>query len=167
MNKLYKVYIHTVPNGDVYVGVTCQKYLNKRWNQSAYKGTSLYPYIEKLGWDNIIHQVIYTTPDRKEAYKVEEEMRKYYEEKGCCINKNKSGLREAEDDKAYQQQWYQEHKEEKADYQRQYRLKKKIELFCPTKAKETPQLLMSYGVVIKGRYELSNIYSNFSVNSIS
>jgi len=43
--------------------------------------------------------------------------------------------------------------------------KKSSIYFCPTKAKETPQLLMSYGVVIKGRYELSNIYSNFSVNS--
>lgn len=147
-NKTWKVYIHTTPNGDVYVGITGMD-IEKRWLQSGYKGTALEPYINEYGWENITHQVIYTTPDREEAYQVEEEMRQYYEESGCCINKYRSGLVKAKDKKSYQQQWYEDNKDEhkercckrkkekrqndpvfrekEKEYSRQYRAKKKFD----------------------------------------
>ena len=100
-NRTWKVYIHTTPDGWVYVGVTGQD-LTLRWIPSHYKGTALEPYIQTFGWDNIKHEVIYTTTDRDEAYKVEEEMRQYYEESGCCINKYRSGLVKAKDNTTYQ-----------------------------------------------------------------
>ena len=123
--KTYKVYIHTTPDGMVYVGVTGQD-IKERWRPILYKGMSLYPYIEQYGWEAIKHEVIYTCEDKDEAYQVEEEMRKYYEEKGCCINKNRSGLIK-KDEKAYRQQyipdynrqWQQDHRKERAAYMRQ------------------------------------------------
>lgn len=119
MNKLYKVYTHWTPDNKVYVGVTSRDKLYKRWHPSQYKRTALEPYINEFGWENITHQVIYTTPDRAEAYQVEEEMRQYYTENGCCINKQRSGL-VAKNEKAYNQQWYQDHKGEMAAYYQQY-----------------------------------------------
>jgi len=134
---MYKVYTHWTPNNMVYVGVTSQD-LKLRWRPSQYKGMSLYPYIEKFGWENIKHEVIYTCEDKEEAYQVEEDMRQYYEDNGCCINKQRSGLIKAKDENEYMRQyrqdnpearekhkelcrkWRQDHKEEQAEYHRQY-----------------------------------------------
>ena len=118
-NDLWKVYIHTTPSGDVYVGVTTN--IKNRWYESQYQTTALKEHIDKWGWEAIDHQVIYTTPDRDEAYQVEEEMRQYYEEKGCCINKNRSGLVSAKDNDAYMRKWKEDHKKEQATYLRQWR----------------------------------------------
>lgn len=120
MNKTYKVYLHICPDGMVYVGVTSRDKLSKRWCPSAYKGTALEPYINEYGWKTIKHEVIYTCEDRQEAYQVEEEMRQYYEEMGCCINMRRSGLDWATNEKEYQRQWREEHQEEIADYKRIY-----------------------------------------------
>lgn len=126
MNKLYKVYEHWTPDNMVYVGVTCQD-LKLRWYESQYRTTALKEHIDKWGWNNIKHKVIYTTPDRAEAYKVEDEMYWYYKEKGIVINKQRSGLVQAKDGKAYKQQWYQKYKDDpefkkkRAAYMRKYK----------------------------------------------
>lgn len=51
----YWVYIHKTPDGMVYVGRSGRKSTEERWIKSRYEKTSLYPYIEKYGMDNIEH----------------------------------------------------------------------------------------------------------------
>jgi len=136
--KIYRVYIHTTPDGMVYVGVT--KNIKYRWRPSAYKRTALEPYINEFGWRNIKHEVIYTCEDRTEAFEVEGDMIDYYDDKGVLINKVRSGLlcttNRQEYDKQYRdehkneisewhKQYYKYHKEERTAYKRQYRLKMK------------------------------------------
>ena len=137
MNNIYKVYTHTAPNGDVYVGVT--KNIKYRWRPSAYKRTALEPYINEFGWRNIKHEVIYTCEDRTEAFEVEDDMIEYYGEKGVLINKLRSGLlcttNRQEYDKQYRdehkneitewhKQYYKEHREERLAYAKQHKIKK-------------------------------------------
>lgn len=67
MNK-YKVYKHTCPNGKVYIGITQQR-LTKRWNNG--QGYVLNPYfskaINKYGWNNIRHEVLFEGLSKEEA----------------------------------------------------------------------------------------------------
>lgn len=70
---VYSVYKHTVPNGKVYIGATCQKTKN-RWgvNGSNYKSNPLfYEDILKYGWDNIKHEILHTVFTREDAYYLE------------------------------------------------------------------------------------------------
>ena len=59
-DKLYSVYVHKFPNGKMYIGITCMD-VNKRWNYGkGYKKQPLiHRAIEKYGWDNIKHIVMY------------------------------------------------------------------------------------------------------------
>lgn len=111
-DKIYRVYRHITPDGMIYVGVTSQD-LKQRWQPSRYRRTSLQPQIEKYGWDNIKHEVIYTCEDKNEAYGVENEMVIYWGEKGVVINKNRSGLICASDIKGYNKDWENEHREDR------------------------------------------------------
>lgn len=71
----YKVYMHTVPNGKKYVGITKQD-VKKRWLCGrGYTGNSrFYAAIQKFGWDNIKHEVLFDNLTQEEAYKLEIEM---------------------------------------------------------------------------------------------
>ncbi len=55
---MYYVYIHTFPNGKVYVGET--KSPQSRWaNGDGYKeNKEMYAAIQKFGWNNIKHEII-------------------------------------------------------------------------------------------------------------
>lgn len=68
MPKVYKVYMHTTPNGKKYIGYTGNS-LKKRWeNGKNYKQHKyFYAAIQKYGWDNIKHDVLYETFDKEEA----------------------------------------------------------------------------------------------------
>lgn len=65
---MYKVYIHTFPNGKHYVGITQQK-PEKRWHYGAgYSGQPyVYNAIKKYGWENIYHSIIYDDLTKEEA----------------------------------------------------------------------------------------------------
>lgn len=71
----YSVYRHTVPNGKVYIGITCQN-PEKRWkNGKGYHKRILFRNaIDKYGWDNIIHEVLYTNLTKEEAEQKEIEL---------------------------------------------------------------------------------------------
>lgn len=65
--------MHISPSGKKYIGQTCQK-LNRRWrNGLGYKRN---PYfwraIEKYGWDNIEHKVIFQCESLEETNRMEE-----------------------------------------------------------------------------------------------
>lgn len=74
--KNYYVYKHTSPNGKVYIGQTCQL-PNKRFgkNGDGYKGSVLfYNAIQKYGWDNFKHEIIFEGLTKEDADRKEIEL---------------------------------------------------------------------------------------------
>ena len=68
----YKVYKHTAPNKKVYIGITKQP-VDRRWrNGDGYKENLLfYRAIQKYGWDNFVHEVLYENISKEEAEAIE------------------------------------------------------------------------------------------------
>lgn len=67
-NDNYLIYIHTAPNGKMYIGQTNN--IKKRWagNGNRYKTQSLFhKAILKYGWNNIEHKIISTNLTKEEA----------------------------------------------------------------------------------------------------
>ena len=79
MEKLYYVYKHTFPNGKVYIGITSQD-LYKRWrNGNGYKGcTLMHKAIQKYGWENIKHEILFSGLTKQQAEQKEIELISYY-----------------------------------------------------------------------------------------
>lgn len=71
--KLYSVYRHTAPNGKVYIGITRQK-PKYRWGKKGkgYIGNKhFYQAIQKYGWENFIHEILYINLEKEEAQEIE------------------------------------------------------------------------------------------------
>lgn len=86
-NKKYIVYMHICPNDKKYIGITKQK-PEYRWvNGKGYK-TNIYFYraINKYGWENINHKILYENLVKEEAEQKEIELIKHYK-----TNKRKYG----------------------------------------------------------------------------
>ena len=68
MSKKYVVYKHTTPNGKHYIGITC-KTPTARWGSdgSGYKTQLFWRAIQKYGWDNIKHEILYVGLSKEEA----------------------------------------------------------------------------------------------------
>ena len=80
-DKKFKIYIHTCPNGKLYIGMTSLSTYNRWRNGKGYKNCILFNRaIKKYGWENIKHEVIYTGLTLEEAQKLEIQL----------IKKNKS-----------------------------------------------------------------------------
>ena len=129
MDKKYVVYQHVTPDGLYYFGAT--QNVERRWsnNGAEYKGTGLYPYIEKYGWENIQHIVLFENQTKENALWIEDFLITTAREDGVCINKQRSGLVSKEE--GYQQQYreqnkdkikqyYEENKDKRLEYQQQY-----------------------------------------------
>lgn len=99
----YSVYVHRTPDGMYYAGVTTN--IKNRWKPSNYNGTGLEDYAEQYGWKNIDHAVIFESSNRREAYKIEDELIRFYSSMGKCLNRKRSGFVEIEDNKTYQREW--------------------------------------------------------------
>lgn len=80
MKENYTVYKHIFPNNKIYVGIT-KKSPEIRWNKG--KGYKLCPLmnkaIEKYGWDNVRHEILFTNLSKKEAEQKEIELIKKYQ----------------------------------------------------------------------------------------
>lgn len=66
---MYCVYMHTFPNGKVYIGITSQE-PERRWRNdgSGYKGTSLINNaIKKYGWENVKHNILFSGLNKEQA----------------------------------------------------------------------------------------------------
>ena len=76
----YCVYKHTSPSGKVYIGITCMV-PNKRWKNG--KGydlcTAFNRAIQKYGWSNIRHEVLFTGLDKETACREEQRLIKEYD----------------------------------------------------------------------------------------
>ena len=118
MENNYTVYQHVTPDGLYYFGQT--QNVEKRWSNNGihYKETSLYPYIEKFGWDNIQHIVLFRDQTRENALWIENFLIETAREDGVCINKQRSGLISKEEE--YQQQYYEQNKDKILEKQKQY-----------------------------------------------
>lgn len=75
----YCVYKHTSPSGKVYIGVTRQK-PEKRWQNGLGYRTQVrfYRAIEKYGWDNFTHEILFTGLDYDTANQKERELIEAY-----------------------------------------------------------------------------------------
>lgn len=73
-DKKYTVYKHTTPNGKVYIGITSIQPL-KRWdNGRGYKGQFFGRAINKYGWENIQHDILFTDLTKEQAEQKEIEL---------------------------------------------------------------------------------------------
>lgn len=72
---MYCVYKHTAPNGKIYIGITSINPL-KRWaNGQGYKHNNhFWNAIQKYGWDNIKHEILYSDLTKEEACQKEIEL---------------------------------------------------------------------------------------------
>lgn len=76
----YKIYCHTNKiNHKKYIGQTCQT-LAERWGAKGkrYKGQPFYAAIEKYGWDNFEHELLFDNLSQEEANLKEQELIKLY-----------------------------------------------------------------------------------------
>ena len=78
--KDYKLYLHTAPNGKRYYGITKQNVI-KRWNHGhGYKCNEYFTRaINKYGWDNINHEVLFDNLTESEAKELEQYMIQWYD----------------------------------------------------------------------------------------
>ena len=83
----YIVYKHTSPSGNVYIGQTCR--INQRFGNNGinYKGSTLFwNAIQKCGWDNIKHEILFEGLTKEEADRIEIELIAKYKELGISYN---------------------------------------------------------------------------------
>ena len=122
MENNYSVYQHVTPDGMYYFGQT--QNVERRWrnNGALYKGTALQPYIEKYGWENIQHIVLFKDQTKEDALWIEDFLITTAQEDGVCINKNRSGLVSKEE--GYKQRiskhHYEQNKEQIREQKKQY-----------------------------------------------
>ena len=72
--------MHVFPNKKVYIGITCQK-PNERWrNGKGYKKSQIKirSAINKYGWENIEHKILYIGLSKVEAEQKEIELIDFY-----------------------------------------------------------------------------------------
>lgn len=75
MVKRYCVYKHTAPNGKVYIGITNQTVSNRWRNGKGYHHNAHFTSaIEKYGWDNIKHEILFDSLTESEAVAKEIEL---------------------------------------------------------------------------------------------
>ena len=118
MENNYSVYQHVTPDNMHYFGQTNN--IKRRWrnNGAKYKKTSLQPYIEKFGWDNIQHIVLFENQSKEDALSIEDSLIISGWEKGNCINQQRSGLVSKEE--GYKQEYYQQNKQQIQEQNKQY-----------------------------------------------
>ena len=87
----YCVYVHTAPDGKVYVGITMKK-PEYRWNNGkGYKQNKhFYNAILKYGWDNFTHEIVASNLSKEVACKMEQELIARYDSTDKSRGYNKS-----------------------------------------------------------------------------
>lgn len=88
-NKAYIVYKHTTPSNKVYIGITCLG-TKRRWQGGNNYKSSTYFYnaINKYGWENIKHEVLYEGLTREQAENTEIKLINKYKSNNCKYGYN-------------------------------------------------------------------------------
>lgn len=69
------VYKHTSPKGKVYIGITSQKPKDRWYNGDGYSRQKLfYRAIQKYGWNNFTHEILFENLSKEEAGRKEQEL---------------------------------------------------------------------------------------------
>lgn len=118
MKKLYIVYVHITPDGMHYYGVTSNIKKRLSGNGVFYKTTSLQTYIEKYGWENIQHKVLFENLSYDDALSIEDSLILSGWEKGNCINKKRSGHVKKEE--GYNRKFYDKNKDKILERNKKY-----------------------------------------------
>ena len=130
MENNYSVYQHVTPDGMYYFGQT--QNVERRWrnNGAEYKGTALYPHIEKFGWENIKHIVLFRDKTKEDALWIEDFLIETAREDGVCINQRRSGLISKGEgyDQDRNQKYYETNKGQIQERQKQYYEKNKQQI---------------------------------------
>lgn len=86
----YYIYKHIAPNGKIYIGQTKQK-PELRWANGKGYRTNIHFFraIQKYGWDNFQHEILYTDLTKEEADKIEIELIKRYNSTDIMYGYNK------------------------------------------------------------------------------
>lgn len=99
----YVVYKHTFPNRKVYIGITKQKLFDRWWRGKAYHHNKyLLNAIQKYGWDNIKHEVLYKNLNKEQALAKETELIKLYKSNqkeygyNILVYGNRKGIKHSE-----------------------------------------------------------------------
>ena len=74
-DRIWKLYLHTSPNGKKYYGITSKNNPSERWgnNGDNYKRHPyFYNAIKKYGWDNFKHEIIFDNLTENEAKLLEQ-----------------------------------------------------------------------------------------------
>lgn len=75
----YSVYKHTCPNGKVYIGITCKQAFRRWENGYGYRHNEyFFRAIEKYGWENIRHEIIFDGLTKEQAEQKEIELISIY-----------------------------------------------------------------------------------------
>ena len=129
MNNNYSVYQHVTPDGMYYFGQT--QNVERRWRNNGveYKRTALQPYIEKFGWDNIQHIVLFREQTRENSLWIENFLIETAQEDGVCINKHRSGNVSKKEgyDQQKSKQYREQNKDKIKEQSKQYYQKKKLQ----------------------------------------
>jgi group I intron endonuclease len=67
---MYTVYKHTVPNNKVYIGITSKK-PEERWRNRYRNNRYFSNAINKYGWENIKHEILYENLSKEDAEQME------------------------------------------------------------------------------------------------
>lgn len=77
---MYTVYMHTCPNGKVYIGITNRNPLSRWNNGNGYKNNAhFFNAIQKYGWGNITHEILYDGLSEYEACEAEKRLIEKYD----------------------------------------------------------------------------------------
>ena len=71
--RTYCIYVHTFPNGKRYIGQTCVA-PEIRWREGKRYSGLMRKAIDKYGWENIVHEILYTELDADTANRIEREL---------------------------------------------------------------------------------------------
>ncbi len=74
--NIYTLYIHISPSNKIYIGITRQNPINKRWkNGNGYKGNAyFYRAIQKYGWNKFEHEIFSNNLTKEEACSMEKKL---------------------------------------------------------------------------------------------
>lgn len=75
---MYYIYRHILPDGLSYIGKTKNTKIRYQNGKGYKKCPKFYKAIEKYGWDNIQHEILYTTDDECKARGLEKDMIEKY-----------------------------------------------------------------------------------------
>lgn len=128
----YYTYVHTLPNGKRYVGITSQD-LQKRWRYGAgyIHNRRFACAIMKCGWNNITHTV-YEVETKSEMYYLERYLIAFYQTCNPLFGYNKSiggengGLKYSTDEerkrkhRQYMKEYMRDYNEKRRDDYNQY-----------------------------------------------